>query len=196
MSNLVGNAIKFTEKGEVVVKVSLVEIKDQHFEIKEHNSETGDPSTVIEFEIKDTGIGISPEAQLNIFNAFSQADGSMSRKYGGTGLGLTICRQLCEMMGGSIEVESTLGEGSVFRFRVPLKKGNSTTPSMPIQREGLSGLRVLIVDDNETNRIILNEQITSWGMLAGRHRMASTPSTCSRKPTLAACPSIWQFWTL
>ncbi|MGA2228313.1 MAG: response regulator [Syntrophobacteraceae bacterium] len=150
LSNLVSNAIKFTEKGEVLVKVSLSETRDQH--------------TVIEFEIKDTGIGISEEARLNIFNAFSQADGSMSRKYGGTGLGLTICRQLCEMMGGSIEVESTRGEGSVFRFRVELRKGNSPALSMAVQREDLRGLRVLIVDDNETNRIILNEQVTSWGM--------------------------------
>jgi two-component system, sensor histidine kinase and response regulator len=151
LSNLVGNAIKFTEKGEVVVKVSLSEIRDQH--------------TVIEFEIKDTGIGIPPEALLNIFNAFSQADGSMSRKFGGTGLGLSICRQLCEMMDGSIEVESTMGEGSVFRFRVELRKGRSPALSMSVQREDLRGLRVLIVDDNETNRIILNEQVTSWGMV-------------------------------
>jgi two-component system, sensor histidine kinase and response regulator len=151
LSNLVGNAIKFTEKGEVVVKVGLSEIRDQR--------------TVIEFEIKDTGIGISPEAQRHIFNAFSQADGSMNRKYGGTGLGLTICRQLCKMMGGSIEVESTRGEGSVFRFRVELRKGNSPLLSMHVRREDLRGLRVLIVDDNETNRIILNEQVTSWGML-------------------------------
>jgi two-component system, sensor histidine kinase and response regulator len=151
LSNLVGNAIKFTGKGEVVVKVSLSEIRDQN--------------TVIEFEIKDTGIGIPPEARRSIFNAFSQADGSMNRKYGGTGLGLTICKQLCEMLGGSIEVESTTGEGSVFRFRVPLRKGNSPAPSVPIRREDLSGLRVLTVDDNETNRIILNEQVTSWGML-------------------------------
>ncbi len=151
LSNLVGNAIKFTEKGEVVVKVSLSEIRDQHM--------------VIEFEIKDTGIGIPPEALLNIFNAFSQADGSMSRKFGGTGLGLSICRQLCEMLDGSIEVESTVGEGSVFRFRVELRKGNSPALGMSVQREDLRGLRVLIVDDNETNRIILNEQVTSWGMV-------------------------------
>ncbi|MFZ0927604.1 MAG: response regulator [Syntrophobacteraceae bacterium] len=151
LSNLVGNAIKFTEKGEVVVKVSLSEIRDQH--------------TLIQFEIRDTGIGISEEARLNIFNAFSQADGSMSRKYGGTGLGLTICRQLCEMMGGAIEVESTRGEGSVFRFQVELRKGNSPALSIPVLREDLRGLRVLIVDDNETNRTIMNEQVTSWGML-------------------------------
>jgi len=151
LSNLVGNAIKFTEKGEVVLKVSLSEIRELN--------------TVVQFEIKDTGIGISEEARLNIFNAFSQADGSMSRKYGGTGLGLSICRQLCVMMGGSIEVESTRGEGSVFRFRVELRKGNSPGLSIPVLREDLRGLRVLIVDDNETNRIIMNEQVTSWGMV-------------------------------
>jgi len=151
LSNLIHNAIKFTEQGEVVVKVSPAAIRDRDM--------------VIQFEIKDTGIGISPEAQLNIFDAFSQADGSMSRKYGGTGLGLTICRQLCEMMGGSIEVESTMGKGSVFRFRVELKKGNSPTLSIPVHRGDLRGLRVLIVDDNETNRIILNEQVISLGMV-------------------------------
>ncbi len=150
LSNLIGNAIKFTEKGEVVVKVSLAEIRDLR--------------VVIQFKITDTGIGISPEEHSNIFHAFSQADGSMSRKYGGTGLGLTICRQLCEMMGGSIEVESARGKGSVFRFRVELKKGNSSAPGMRVKREGLRGLKVLIVDDNETNRIMLNEQVTSWGM--------------------------------
>ncbi len=150
LSNLVGNAIKFTQKGEVVVKVSLSEIRDEN--------------ALIEFEIKDTGIGIAPEAQLNIFDAFSQADGSMSRKYGGTGLGLAICKQLCQMMGGSIEVESTVGEGSLFRFRVELKNAEPPSADVPARRENLSGLRVLIVDDNETNRIVLNEQVTSWGM--------------------------------
>ncbi len=165
LNNLVGNAIKFTEKGEVVVKVSLTEMRHQDFKAVDQESETGGEDSVIQFEIKDTGIGISPEAQLNIFNAFSQADGSMSRKYGGTGLGLTICRQLCLMMGGSIEVESATGKGSLFRFRVKLKNGNQQALSMPIQREGLKDLRVLIVDDNETNRTILNEQVTSWGML-------------------------------
>ena len=109
LANLVDNAIKFTEKGEVVVEVSLSDVRDEN--------------KVIQFEIKDTGVGIPTEAQLNIFDAFSQADSSMSRKYGGTGLGLTICRQLCTMMGGSIEVESIPGKGSTFRFRVLLKTG-------------------------------------------------------------------------
>ncbi len=131
LNNLVGNAIKFTEKGEVVVKVSLVEIKGQDFEIKGHNSETGDPSTVIQFEIKDTGIGISPEAQINIFDAFSQADGSMSRKYGGTGLGLTICRQLCRDDGRlDRRREHTWEKGACFASVWNSKTGNSTTPGM------------------------------------------------------------------
>jgi PAS domain S-box-containing protein len=151
LSNLIGNAIKFTQKGEVVVKVSL--------------SRSVGRSTVVQFEIKDTGIGISQEAQLNIFKAFSQADGSMSRKYGGSGLGLTICRQLCEMMGGSIEVESAEGEGSLFRFRVKLDKADSPTLKTSAHRDSLRGIRVLIVDDSETNLMVLNEQINSWGML-------------------------------
>jgi PAS domain S-box-containing protein len=171
LSNLVGNAVKFTEKGEVIIRASLPEIRDR--------------STLVQFEIRDTGVGIPPEAQPNIFNAFSQADDSMSRKYGGTGLGLTICRQLCEMMGGSIEVRSVTGEGSVFRFWVELKKATSQALGRPVRREDLRGLRVLIVDDNETNRIVMKEQVTSWGMRCsladgGRRALESLDEACRR----------------
>ncbi|MGA2404115.1 MAG: response regulator [Syntrophobacteraceae bacterium] len=150
--NLLGNALKFTHKGEVTLEVSA--LKD-----------LGDTS-IIGFEVRDTGVGISPEAQIDIFDAFSQADGSMSRKYGGTGLGLTICKQLCEMMGGSIEVESSPGGGTTFRFQVRLKNSEASAPSHEAQSASLQGLRVLIADDNETNRRILKEQAGSWGMLA------------------------------
>ncbi len=150
--NLLGNALKFTDKGEVTLEISA--LKD-----------LGDTS-IIGFEVRDTGVGISPEAQKNIFGAFSQADASMSRKYGGTGLGLTICKQLCEMMGGNIEVESSPGEGSKFRFQVRLKNSEASALSPEAQSASLQGLRVLIVDDNETNRRILHEQTGSWGMLA------------------------------
>jgi PAS domain S-box-containing protein len=152
LMNLVGNAIKFTEKGQVVVKVSAVK-------------KNGDGS-VISFEVKDTGIGIPIEVQQEIFKAFSQADGSVTRKHGGTGLGLTICRQLCEMMGGSIGVESGPGNGSTFRFNVRLRDGTRPVPSEQVSVNGLRGLHVLIVDDNETNRLILQEQMKNWGVEA------------------------------
>ena len=152
LANLVCNAIKFTEKGEVAVGVSLSDVSNEN--------------AVIQFEIKDTGVGIPPEAQLNIFDAFSQADSSMSRKYGGTGLGLTICRQLCEMMGGSIEVESAPGRGSTFRFSVLLKMGAPQAQRDSAPDVDLRGLRVLIVDDNENNRLTLQAQTENWGMQA------------------------------
>jgi PAS domain S-box-containing protein len=152
LMNLVGNAVKFTEKGQVVVKVSAVE-------------RNGDGS-VISFEVKDTGIGIPSEVQQEIFDAFSQADGSVTRKHGGTGLGLAICWQLCKMMGGSIGVESAPGNGSTFRFDVRLRNGTRPVPSEQVPVDGLRGLRVLIVDDNETNRLILLEQVKNWGIEA------------------------------
>ncbi|MGA2735176.1 MAG: response regulator [Syntrophobacteraceae bacterium] len=152
LANLVDNAVKFTEKGEVVVKVSLSDVRDEN--------------TVIQFEVKDTGVGIPTEAQINIFDAFSQADSSMSRKYGGTGLGLTICRQLCAMMGGSIEVESVPGKGTTFRFSVLLQMGAPQAQRDSAPDPDLRGLSVLIVDDNEINRLILQAQTENWGMHA------------------------------
>jgi signal transduction histidine kinase/CheY-like chemotaxis protein len=156
MTNLVSNAIKFTETGEVLLRVSLLEDSVD--------------TALIGFEVKDTGIGIDPRAQDDIFDAFSQADGSMSRKYGGSGLGLAISRQLVEMMGGKISVESWPGVGSTFRFSVRLKKqptGSRPTPSVESGSIPAESLRVLIVDDNETNRSILHQQIRSWGFRNG-----------------------------
>ena len=150
LSNLVGNALKFTERGEVVVDVAAVENAPEE--------------SLVGFEVRDTGIGIPPELQAQIFDSFAQADGSMTRKYGGTGLGLAISKQLCEMMGGSILVESEPGRGSTFRFQVKLKNGQTSVQDIPAQAGDLRGLRVLVVDDNETNRFILHEQVTSWGM--------------------------------
>jgi signal transduction histidine kinase/DNA-binding response OmpR family regulator len=152
LTNLVGNALKFTEQGEVVVRATVLEVKDQ--------------AVVVRFAVTDTGIGMTPEERTHLFQPFSQADSSTTRKYGGTGLGLAISKRLVELMGGEIGVESAPGQGSTFWFTVPL--GRSTTASLtdPAAAD-LRGKRVLVVDDNETSRQIVHYQVLSWGMLNG-----------------------------
>jgi signal transduction histidine kinase/CheY-like chemotaxis protein/HPt (histidine-containing phosphotransfer) domain-containing protein len=150
--NLVGNAVKFTEKGEVAVRVRILQDTVE--------------GALTRFEVRDTGIGIAPEASAKIFQAFTQADGSTTRKYGGTGLGLSIAKQLVEIMGGTIGVESKPGVGSVFWFQVRLRRPPAGARSVS-RRPHLQGLRVLIVDDNATNREVLHRQVTSWGMVGG-----------------------------
>ncbi len=147
--NLTANAVKFTEEGEVVVRVDL--------------ETTTDTGVVARFEISDTGIGIKPEVVPTLFNAFTQADSSTTRRYGGTGLGLAICRQLVTAMGGEIGVDSTPGSGSRFWFTVPLARAQDPA-SAKIPMHGLAGVRVLIVDDNATNRLVLSEQLEAWGV--------------------------------
>jgi two-component system, sensor histidine kinase and response regulator len=148
--NLVGNAVKFTEDGEVVVRV--VEQRREGDQISLH------------FMVADTGIGIAEEKQQSIFQSFTQADGSTTRKYGGTGLGLTISRQIIERMGGRIWVESRVGKGSTFHFIAPLRLGFATAIKSPAaDLESLQGLPVLVVDDNLTNRRILEGMLKRWG---------------------------------
>ena len=151
--NLLGNAIKFTESGEVTLRLEVLE-------------RTGS-EILLRFAVTDTGIGITVEKQERIFAAFSQADGSTTRKYGGTGLGLAISRRLVELMGSKMEVSSEPGKGSTFKFilSLPCLYNDSGTTSQA--KPNLGGLRVLIVDDNETNQEILQNQITAWGMSAG-----------------------------
>jgi signal transduction histidine kinase/DNA-binding response OmpR family regulator len=147
--NLVGNAIKFTHEGEVVLQVGV-------------GQRTPD-GVRLRFSVTDTGIGIPPEQQARIFEAFAQADGSSTRRYGGTGLGLTICAQLVTRMGGTVTVESEVGRGSVFRFDADFGiTQSSASPAGP--PPALEGLRVLIVDDNRTNRRILEGTLRHWGM--------------------------------
>ncbi|MEI6085650.1 MAG: ATP-binding protein, partial [Verrucomicrobiota bacterium] len=149
--NLVSNAIKFTEQGEIVVNCEL------------NPAEAG--QLALRYSVTDTGIGVAPEKQLAIFEAFTQADGSTTRKYGGTGLGLTISQRLVEMMGGSIWVESEPGKGSTFRFIVQLTPSlQSSAKAALASMVDLAGLRVLIVDDNATNRRILEELLQRWHM--------------------------------
>ena len=149
--NLVSNAIKFTDQGEVVVQV-------------DKKSETDD-KVHLHFTVADTGVGIPSEKQRLIFESFAQADGSTTRKYGGTGLGLTISKHLVEKMGGDMWVESEVGKGSTFHFTACL--GRAKTPSIrPMNAESLDvkGLHVLVVDDNATNRSILLEMLGNWHM--------------------------------
>jgi signal transduction histidine kinase/DNA-binding response OmpR family regulator len=149
--NLVGNAIKFTEEGEVLVEVGV-----------ERETPEG---AWLHFVVRDTGIGIPREKQALVFDAFTQADGSTTRRYGGTGLGLAITRRLVEMMGGRIWVDSEPGRGSAFHFTagfgVPER---SAAPPLTVLPDTLRGLPVLIVDDNATNRRILLELLAHWGM--------------------------------
>jgi signal transduction histidine kinase/CheY-like chemotaxis protein len=149
--NLVGNALKFTEKGEVVLRVWL-------------ESKTNDVAQ-LHFALTDTGIGIPLEKQQLIFEAFSQADSSTTRTYGGTGLGLSISSRLVNLMGGKIWIESEVGKGSTFHFTARLGwKESTTTEVMSIERANIENLSVLVVDDNETNRFILQEVLSNWRM--------------------------------
>jgi two-component system, sensor histidine kinase and response regulator len=148
--NLVGNAIKFTSHGEIFIDVA----EESH----------DDSAPRLHFTVKDTGIGIPEEKQNRIFEAFSQADGSMARRYGGTGLGLTICARLVKMMGGKIWVESEPGEGSTFHFTLRPAVQDAAAHSEPIEARQLRDLHALIVDDNLTNRKVLAGMLTRWGM--------------------------------
>lgn len=148
--NLVGNAVKFTDNGQVVVRV-----------FEEHSDKD---SVLLRFEIEDTGIGISPKVQTHLFEAFNQGDGSITRKYGGTGLGLAISKRLVELMHGHIGMKSEPDHGSLFWFTVHLERAH--IPISPAQEklESLAGFNVLIVDDNPSNSLVLHHQLTGRGM--------------------------------
>lgn len=150
--NLGGNAIKFTDTGEVVIRVEIE---------KEEES-----SVFLHFMVLDTGIGVPPDKTETIFKSFTQADGSTTRKYGGTGLGLDISRRFVEMMGGRIWVESQVGKGSTFHFMARFGLGREESKKVArIQEVNLSGVKVLIVDDNATNRLVVREMTSSWGLV-------------------------------
>jgi len=150
--NLVGNAIKFTEKGEVVLRL--------------HGPERHGGRVVLRFEVSDTGIGIPLEAQARIFEAFTQSDGSMARRFGGTGLGLTISKQLVELMGGVIGMRSSPGVGTTFFFHVVLEPAEVVSQPVLPDRSVLRQMRVLVVDDQSTGRELLESYLSAWGMCA------------------------------
>ncbi len=154
--NLIGNAIKFTTEGEIVIAA----------ELRDHD----DDAVVLHFAVRDTGIGVPPEQHARIFEAFTQGDGSTTRRFGGTGLGLAISSQIVQQMGGEIWVESEPGHGSTFHFTVRLGR-SASAPAAPAVPDGLRGARVLVLDDHRTNQRILRELLRGWGL---RPTVAST----------------------
>ena len=153
LMNLLSNAIKFTHNGEVVIQVESLH--------------EGEKKMTLRFSVADTGIGISAENQQKLFGEFSQLDASHTRKYGGTGLGLSIARKLVRLMGGDISVQGREGGGSLFWFELELEKGNKLADAAIYHEEQFSQWRVLIVDDNETNRKVLHHMVIGWGMRNG-----------------------------
>ena len=147
--NLVNNAVKFTNSGQIVVSVSVEERQSDHF--------------VLRFDVSDTGIGLSDEHKSKLFRAFSQADSSITRRFGGTGLGLAICKQLVEMMDGEIALESKQGRGSTFYFTARFGIGEECSRGELVLPERVQGMQVLIVDDNEDSKSIFSNYLDSYG---------------------------------
>ena len=163
ITNLGANAVKFTDRGEVVVQAAL-------------QAATA-TDVVLRIDVSDTGVGIDSTTREQLFDAFTQADPSTTRRHGGTGLGLAISRELVEALGGEIWLTSEPGQGSTFSFTVRLGTVESTDVGPPDPVHDLAGRRVLVVDDNETNRFILEEQLSAWhtrpvSVAVGRRRAA------------------------
>jgi two-component system, sensor histidine kinase and response regulator len=179
--NLAGIAIKFTEQGEVVVRAFLTE-----------EDESG---CVICFEVSDTGVGIDPEYQDRLFDSFTQADASTTRRYGGSGLGLAISKQLAELMGGKIGVKSVKGSGSTFWFTVRLSRANELEPAEPENGIEVVGLPALVVDDNATNRAMLELNLAKWESGHRVFRAEARRSCCCEMHRGAVSRSQSPCWT-
>ncbi len=172
--NLIGNAIKFTESGSVIVQVS-------------NDPDIREPGA-IRFSVTDTGIGIPEDKLRTIFESFTQAHASISRRYGGTGLGLSICRSLAELMEGRIWAESHLGRGSSFHCTVRLKVQAQQAPCKPVLHVNLSGVKTLVVDDHATNLLILRETLSSWGASVTEAEAGRTALTLLREASESGHP--------
>ena len=147
--NLIGNAVKFTAEGEVVVRVEC---------------ETKDSTCTLRVRVRDTGIGIDPKAQFELFEPFVQADAGTTRRHGGTGLGLSISRHLVRMMGGDIALQSAIGGGSTFSFELPTSRVSKPTPARPALPQAIRGKIAAILDDNETHREVLRRQLEAMAL--------------------------------
>jgi PAS domain S-box-containing protein len=174
LSNLLSNAVKFSDRGEVVVQASP--------------AGTVEGDVIVRFDVVDTGIGISPAHIGKLFQSFSQADSSTTRKYGGTGLGLAISKRLTELMGGHIGVESTVGRGSRFWFTVRLGRPNPSARMTPVDMSDLRGLRLCVVDDTATNRMVLRHYAKAWGMIYAETDRASEVLPMLREAARAGQP--------
>jgi two-component system, sensor histidine kinase and response regulator len=174
LTNLLGNAVKFTSAGEVVLSAFI-----------DSTSDAG--TATVRFEVRDTGVGIGAETQAKLFQSFTQADGSTRRRFGGTGLGLAICKQLATLMGGTVGVESAPGKGSTFWFTVVL--GTETgTAIAPAPKVSLGDRKALLVDDNSTNRTILRRQLAGWGMRVVATDCGSRALELMREASIAGQP--------
>jgi two-component system sensor histidine kinase/response regulator len=174
LTNLAGNAVKFTSKGEVLVHVDLRERTGSRLRVR--------------FAVRDTGIGIEEDALPNLFQPFTQADPSTTRRFGGTGLGLAISRQIAEVLGGTLVAESRAGEGSTFYFDVPMEEAAWDEQSREISMASLRDARVLIVDDNATNRRILRHNLVAWRMHVDEVESGADALTTLREAAGAGTP--------
>jgi two-component system sensor histidine kinase/response regulator len=174
LTNLVGNALKFTERGEVLVHV------DRH-------ARRG-PVTIVRFSVRDTGLGIAADALPHLFQPFTQADATTTRRFGGTGLGLAISKQIVEAMGGTITVESTPGQGSVFTFDVPLADAETEEISHDSALQVLRNARVLIVDGHATNRSVVRHNLNAWRMTTDEASTAAEALQSLRQSAAAGTP--------
>ncbi len=174
LTNLLGNAVKFTGKGEIALKVEL--------------QSQDSAKALIHFEVKDTGIGISKDSIGTLFEAFTQVDSSTTRRFGGTGLGLSISKKLVHKMGGEIGVESDEGSGSTFWFTVMLKKHRVPEKANTLPLEKFHGVRILSVDDNETNRLVMNNMLSSWEFMHDEVEDAKTALETLRNAKNAGIP--------
>ncbi len=174
LMNLIGNAIKFTEEGEVDVSAAWV---------ASHGGRTS-----VRFLVRDTGIGISEQQRATIFDEFTQADASMTRRYGGTGLGLAIARRLVALMGGDLTVTSEIGRGSEFSFTLPFPVEATAAAQAPGRRASLGGRRLLVVDDNETNRRILRDMLGAEGVAVHEAHRADAGLEALRRAASTGTP--------